>query len=95
MIRVLIERYFASGMEEELRNAEREVRKEAVHNPGYVSGETLIDLADPRHSLVISTWRSQEEWDAWHESEERRASMAHIDSMLEMPERVTVFEIRR
>lgn len=95
MIRVLIERYFASGMEEELRDAEREVRKEATHNPGYISGETLIDLTDSRHNLVISTWRSQAEWEAWHESEERRASMARIDSMLEMPEQVKVFEIRR
>jgi heme-degrading monooxygenase HmoA len=52
-------------MEDSFRAAMREMRWEAVYAPGYIGGETLRDVAAPGHYVVISTWRSQADWDAW------------------------------
>jgi quinol monooxygenase YgiN len=92
MIRLLIERRLAEGSEERLRNAMRDLRREALHVPGYVSGETHRDLDDPRHFVVIATWRSREAWEAWSRSDKRRAIEDQIRPLLEEPEKVTVLE---
>lgn len=92
MIRVLIERTLAAGAEEQLQEAMRQIRREAIHRPGYLSGETLRDVSNPRHYVILSTWRSREEWEAWKSSETRRAVEDKIAPMLEGPERITIFE---
>lgn len=92
MIRVIIDRHFVQGMDEELRQAELEARKAATSMPGYISGETLRDTANPQHNVVISTWRSQEDWNAWMTSEERIRILSRIEPLLVEPEQITVME---
>lgn len=92
MIRVLIERLFAEGMHDELRRAEMEARQQAMQIPGYISGETLRDRENPQHNVVISTWRSIEEWEAWHASEARRKILDNLNPILVEPEKITVLE---
>ncbi len=92
MVRILIERRLAAGKEEAFRTLMRAMRREAVHAEGYISGETLQDVADPRHYFIISTWRSRAEWDAWAESAAREAVRESIQPLLAEPERVTVLE---
>lgn len=92
MIRVLIERRFAEGMEQELQRVLMEARQEAIRIPGYISGETLRDSDNPWHYVVISTWRSRHAWERWMDSAARRNVMAHISPMLVEEERVTVME---
>ena len=92
MIRVLIERFFAEGMDEELRNAEMDARQQAMHIPGYISGETLRNQDDPQHNVVISTWRSVEDWNAWHASDARNSVLQRLKPMLVQPEKITVLE---
>ena len=65
MIRVLIDRHLADGMEHEAELALMDARHEAMRIPGYISGETLRDIGDVQHYLVISTWRSQRDWEVW------------------------------
>lgn len=93
MIRVLIERHLVAGMQRELQEAEHQARAGARCRPGYISEETLVDTANPQHNLVISTWRSSADWEDWVTSDARRAVEARIGTMLEMPERITIFEI--
>ncbi len=92
MVRVLIDRHVSEGMVEDYRRCLREMRLQAVHKEGYISGESLRDAADAHHFVVISTWRSRAAWDAWAGSEARRGVMLRIAPMLEEPERVTVLE---
>ena len=93
VIRVLIERYFVRGMERQLERALQEARSFAMRSPGYLSGETLVDLSDSHHSLVISTWRTRHEWQAWDNSDERRRLRGLIEPLLEGPEKITVYEV--
>jgi heme-degrading monooxygenase HmoA len=92
MVRVLIERRLSPGGAESFAKIMREMRRDAVHAPGYISGETLRDVADPHHSVVVSTWRSREDWDAWAVSAPRARARQAIAPLLAEPERVTVLE---
>ncbi len=92
MVRVLIERRISEGMVESYNLALREMRLQAVQKEGYISGETLRNTRNAHHYVVISTWNSRHDWQAWADSEARRQVMAKIAPMLEESEKVTVLE---
>jgi quinol monooxygenase YgiN len=92
MIRVLIERRLSPGTAETFAALMREMRRDAVQARGYISGETLRDVDDPHHSVIVSTWRSQPDWDAWAVSPARQRARQRIAPLLAQPERVTVLE---
>jgi heme-degrading monooxygenase HmoA len=92
MIRVVVERWLAEGGDETIQKTMRDLRREAIHRPGYVSGETLRDSADPHHFLIISTWRTREEWETWASSRMRQEIEERIRLMLVEPEKITVCE---
>ncbi len=92
MIRVIIERWLAEGGDAAIEKTMRDLRREAIHTPGYVMGETLRDVADPQHFVILSTWRTREEWEAWAASPKRQEFEDQIRVMLTEPEEVTVFE---
>jgi heme-degrading monooxygenase HmoA len=92
MIRVVIERWLAEGGEETIERIMRDLRREAIHSPGYVTGETLRDVADPHHFVILSTWRTREEWETWAVSSARQEIEDQIRLLLTEPERITVYE---
>ena len=92
MIRILIERRLVPDAEDRLREAMRELRQQAMDREGYISGETHRDAADPNRYIILSTWRSRDDWETWSRSKARRTIEARIAPMLAEPERVTVLE---
>ena len=92
MIRVLIERWLLRDMDDSFRAVMREMRREALYAPGYIGGEPLRDVAAPSHYVVISTWRSQADWDTWAVSAARDIMRDRIRPMLAEEERTTVLE---
>jgi heme oxygenase (mycobilin-producing) len=50
---------------------------------GYVSGETLMNSEDPEEYLVISTWESEDDWNAWFHNEKRASLQREVDDLLE------------
>jgi heme-degrading monooxygenase HmoA len=93
MIRVVIERTLSREGDEEIQRAMRDLRREAIQQPGYVSGETLRDTANPHHFVILSTWRSPEEWEAWASSGRRREVEGRIREISVEPARITICEI--
>ena len=57
----------------------KDLRAAALHQPGYVTGETVIRGEDPIEILAIGTWLSEEYWTAWSTSQER----IEIENMIE------------
>jgi heme-degrading monooxygenase HmoA len=60
----------------------REMRTLAMHQKGYISGETLRNLDDPDEFLVISTWNSSSDWRDWLKKKEREEIQAKMDALL-------------
>lgn len=82
-IKVIIARKVAAGRQRDLLPLLMELRTKAMNQKGYISGETLKGIGDPDEFMVISTWRSFDDWKAWEDNAERRESQAKIDAVLE------------
>lgn len=93
MIRVIIERTVAPGLEHAYEQAVRKTLANAVARPGFISGESLCDLKKPNHHVVLCSWRSEREWNEWFASRERRECFAAVRPMLETDESITLLSM--
>ena len=76
MIKVLIERVIAEGLEQ----------------PGFISGESFRDLERPNHRIVMVTWQNRHSWERWENSQARFDSISAFAPMLQVEERITLLE---
>lgn len=88
--KILIERHTAPHQAHHVLAIATELRAAAIRQPGYISGESLIDIADNTALVVISTWRDIEDWRKWEASEERRMLEENIAPLLSQPPLVRV-----
>lgn len=71
MVKILQERLVNRKDFHRLLGCLKDLRAVALHQPGYVTGETLVKGVDPLTVLVITTWISYEHWEAWVTSQTR------------------------
>ena len=79
---VFIKRHMQAGAEKEFFALIKKLRSNAMGHDGYISGETLSRYDRPGEYLVISTWQSVEDWQAWEKDSERQEISRMIDSLL-------------
>lgn len=91
MIKVVIERRCRPGTEKEMERLLVELRTKAIHQRGYVSGETLKSVDDPSLWLVLSSWLDANLWKSWNESPERQEIVSKMEPLLVAPEKASVF----
>ncbi|MDH5560394.1 MAG: antibiotic biosynthesis monooxygenase [Deltaproteobacteria bacterium] len=89
-IKVLIKRKIISDKYAELAELLKQMRTSCTQQPGYISGETLNRLDKPGENLVISTWKTLEDWQNWQKSPSRIDIQENIDFLLQEK---TEFEI--
>jgi heme-degrading monooxygenase HmoA len=82
VIKVILLRRVPVDAASELKPLLMEMRALALAQPGYVSGETLMNADDPEEYLVISTWTSMDHWNTWLRNPERRMVQQQIDGLL-------------
>ncbi len=92
MIRVIIERIVAEGLEAPYEEAARRTLAHALAQPGFISGESLRDLRRPGRRVVLCTWRNVNDWEQWFRSDVRRECLAQIQPMLETGENITILQ---
>src|SRR5512136_1315584 len=68
-----------------LAKAIKKVRPIAAKQPGFISSNVYIDAADLCHIIIITTWETQENWQAWDKSPERAATRPDIEPLLVEP----------
>ena len=71
------------GGEAEWDAAMRERFDSARGRPGWVSGQLLTPEDEPDRRTVVGTWRSREDWEAWHDDPaflERRATLERLEA---------------
>ena len=89
-VKIFIKRYVKKGRTQEAVELLKDVRSHALKQPGYISGETLINHYDPCNITVVSTWQTIDDWIRWEESDERSAKENQLEGLQEGP---TDFEI--
>jgi heme oxygenase (mycobilin-producing) len=82
VVKVILLRRVPAEAAEELKPLLMELRALALGQPGYISGETLMNADDPEEYLVISTWSDIESWRTWLANYERMAVQRAIDNLL-------------
>ena len=95
MIRVLIERRIAPGMEEYYDSTVKRVVTGVINAPGCISGESLKDTQDTSRRFVMSKWETLADWERWLASPERRQVVAELEPLLDGGERITLLEHTR
>lgn len=93
MIKVIVERRVKKGNEVAFHQLLREVKSAATLYPGYISGETLTAVDDPRRTLVVANFTDMESFQKWQENPERLKIIARIDSLLEGPPVTSVYKM--
>ncbi len=91
MIKVIIERKVKKG--EDISRLLRELRATAIHEPGYVTGETLVAANNKSDIVVVSTWQSFDHWKSWESSEARAKLYRRIEPLLAEKPKVRVYEV--
>jgi pentatricopeptide repeat protein len=89
-VKIFIKRYVKKGKTQEAVELLKDIRSHALKQPGYISGETLINHYDPCNITVVSTWQTIDDWIRWEESDERSAKENQLEGLQEGP---TDFEI--
>ena len=82
---VLIAREVLPENEVEAVQLMRELRIKAMHQHGYLRGETLSSLRKPGKNLVISKWRTVEDWEGWRQSPQRQELVSKLGALLAAP----------
>jgi len=90
-IKVLIKRKITESRSKELNLLFVKLRSLAMQQEGYIGGETLKRLDDPRESLVISRWQNIEDWTRWLVSKERAEVQGAIDALTDSETRFEVY----
>ena len=93
MIRVLIERNIAEGLELYYDCTVKRMVSQVVKAPGCIAGESLMDAKNTQRRIVMSKWDTIEDWDNWFHSVERKQVVAEISPLLEGGERITMLEL--
>ena len=92
MIKVLIERTIAEGLEGNYEQTVVELLNHAEDSPGYLGGESYNDAQRPNHYVVISAWESVNAWQLWFRSSARMEMLKKISVFLKEPEQFTILD---
>ena len=90
-VKIIIERTAKPDQQGELLLLLKELRAHAIHQPGYIAGETLTSVDKSGMHLVISTWHSLNDWRAWENNPQRTKISAQMEPLLSNPSKVGVF----
>ncbi|KGO35137.1 MAG: antibiotic biosynthesis monooxygenase family protein [Desulfoprunum sp.] len=91
-VKILIKRRVAPEHVVQLSSLLKKLRGMALSQPGYVNGETMRRLDARNEFLVISTWHSQEAWEAWLNNDRRKEVQNEIEALLDERTEYAVYE---
>lgn len=92
-VKIFIKRKVSSENVLNLTVLLKKLRTLTLNQNGYIYGETLKRVDRGDECMVISTWRSLEDWNAWVNNEERITIQSEIDLLLGTETEYSVYEV--
>lgn len=83
MMTVINETTIRPGGEAQWDQAFQERAAEAQKQPGWVSLQLLTPVDEPQKRIVVGTWRDQESWEQWHNTETFQNTRQKLDEVTE------------
>lgn len=81
-VKIFIKRKVQTDNAAQLTILLKKLRALTLEQPGYISGETLTRIDKTDECMVISTWRSVEDWNSWVNNPKRTEVQTVIDQLL-------------
>lgn len=81
MMTVITEITIEPGQEPQWDGAFQERFQDAKNQPGWVSMQLLIPLDAPNTRVVVGTWHTRADWEAWHNAEAFQQTRQIMDAV--------------
>lgn len=81
-VKIFIKRKVQTENNAQLAILLKKLRVLTLEQPGYLSGETFNRIDKKDECMVISTWRSVEDWNSWVNNPKRTEVQSAIDELL-------------
>jgi len=91
-VKIFIKRNVPESTIPELTILLKRMRSVTLMQPGYISGQTLKRVDKVNECMVISTWRSVEDWNNWLANPKRIAIQGEIDQLLGQETEYAIYE---
>ncbi len=91
-VKIFIKRKVQEKNAIELKMLLKRLRSLTLNQQGYISGETLKRIDKPDEYMVISTWRSVEDWNTWVNNEKRVKIQTEIDQLIGQETEYAIYE---
>ena len=91
-VKIFIKRMVPESSIPELTILLKRLRSMTLMQPGYISGQTLKRLDRVNECMVISTWRSVEDWNNWVNNSKRIAIQDEVDQLLGQQTEYSIYE---
>ena len=94
-VTLMVEREVIPGAQSEIKSLLRELRSKATRQPGFISGETVIDAFNPCSFLTVSVWSGMSAWEEWRENPERLEVTERIGDLIQGRAKEASMVVRR
>lgn len=84
-IKILIKRQFKNASKKNVSEVIYEFRKLAMKEKAYISSESMYGCDDPNLILVVSMWKTKEDWDKYMKSPARVKAEKRCADLFEKP----------
>lgn len=92
-VKIFIKRKVQTENIVELTLLLKRLRALTLEQDGYISGETLGRIDKKNECMVISTWKSLEDWNSWVNDPKRIEVQTEIDKILGMETEYAMYSV--
>jgi heme-degrading monooxygenase HmoA len=85
MMTVFTRSVLKEGSEPEWDAVMRERLAAATSQEGWIAAQLLIPLDGLNQRVIIGTWNTRADWEAWHEEREFAETRKRLDGLLKSP----------
>ena len=93
MMTVITRVSLKAGREPEWDEAMRERLANVQDQPGWVGGQMLMPLESPNQRVIVGTWKSRGDWEAWHEDPAFKDTRQRLEELQDQPDQMEWFEV--